>query len=442
MEVALVEVKSRGNDYVAKEMGGGLGRRLKLKGFLRGGILNYMLRARFSAPPILLAQLAGIFKARLYRVSTYYTSNAADIADGTDLCIALTSMVDYRNELNFIKELKSYRPNLKVIALGSFATAMPEVYQEYADFVIIGEPDSAIMEILSKGLPREKLIFSQELNNLNELPRLDWEPFILNKRYALRPFSKELGVSIQKSRGCSMTCNYCPYAAFYGKVRNFNDGYVIETIKYYVKNFNIRYFMFRDPNFGENKKELLSFMNALIISGLKINWSCEARLDTFSFDDLKTMRSAGLSYLITGIESSNAQLLHNNTRRSYKKEDAAGKVALLEKIGVVVQANYIYGFPNETEESVHNTLAYAKNLNSMFASFHIFTPQPGTSVFNDFKDKLFQVDWQDFNYSRLVWKHDNLSKEFLEGMFNRSYIEYYFRLKWAAKHFNKLIRIF
>lgn len=442
MRIALIEVKPEENDYVAKEMAGGLGKRLKLKNTFLGSILNRNLKSCFNAPPIMLAQLAGIFRDHNHQIRSYYTLTATDIAKETDLCIVLSSMVDYRNELNFIKKLKSHCPTLKVIVVGSFASAMPDIYQPLADFVIIGEPESAIIEILTKGLPKEELIYSRELDNLNELPMLDWGPFINNNLYAYRPFSKERGVSIQKSRGCSMTCNYCPYAAFYGKARQFNNDYVLKTIKHYYDNHNIRYFMFRDPNFGENKKEFRSFMEVLIKSNLKISWSCEARLDIFSLDDLRQMHTAGLRYVITGVEGSDEQLLKKNTRHAYKKEDTIRKINALEKMGVIVQTNYILGFPHETEESVCNTVKYAKILNSMFASFHIFTPQPGTEVFKDYKDKFLDVDWQDFSYSHLVWRHDTLSREFLEEFLHRAYIEYYFRPKWAIKHSRNLFRIF
>ena len=73
------------------------------------------------------------------------------------------------------------------------------------------------------------------------------------------------------------------------------------------------------------------------------------------------------------------------------------------------------------QKSVLNTIEYAKQLNSMFATFHVFTPQPGTKIFENYKDKLIGLDWEDFSYSNLVWKHDTLSKEFLDV--TRSYFE-------------------
>ena len=270
---------------------------------------------------------------------------------------------------------------------------------------------------------------------------LDWTPFIKNGSYATRPFSKEKGVSIQKSRGCSMTCNYCPYAAFYGKARQYDSDYVMKVIEHYYDKHNIRYFMFRDPNFGENRKDFHIFMERLINSRFKINWSCEARLDTFKDEDLPLMAKAGLKYIITGVESSDEELLKANLRRAYKKEDAFRRIELLEKSGVIVQTNYIIGFSCETEKSVLETIEYAKKLNSMFATFHVFTPQPGTKIFENYRDRLIGVDWEDFTYANLVWRHDILSKEFLDQVVSKAYSEYYFRPAWMFKHAGKMAKI-
>ncbi len=441
MKFALIEVKPLKDEYIAKEMAGGLGKRLKLKNTFFGSILNKQLNSFFVAPPIALAQIAGVFKSLGHSAAAYYTSKCEDIPQDIEGAVVLSSMVDYRNEVHFIQELKKRSPQAKVIVIGSFASAMPEMYVNAADYVIQGDAESAIMAMVTKGYPPEKIVHSEAPDNLNELPMVDWEPFIKEGRFATRPFSKELGVSIQKSRGCSMTCNYCPYAAFYGKARQVDSDHVMKTIRHYYDHHNIRYFMFRDPNFGENRKDFQVFMKSIIDSGLKITWSCEARLDTFQDDDLRLMAKAGLRYIITGVESSNEKILKENKRVAYKKDDTYRKIRVLEEAGVIVQTNYIIGFPHEEEKSVLDTLAFSRSINSMFATFHIFTPQPGTTVFDNYKGKLLNEDWEEFSYSHLTWNHDTLSKEFLEDSLHNAYVKYYFRPNWFLKHLRQLTRI-
>ncbi len=442
LKIALIEVKPTENHYIAKEMAGGLGRKVKFSNNFLGKVLTRSLNSFFSAPPIVLAQVSGVCKQITSDILAYHTANVDHIPNETNLAIVLSSMVDYHNEVNFIKTLKVKLPEIKVIVVGSFAAAMPEIYQTVADCIITGDPETALNKILRDGLPEQKIIHSERPDNLNKLPMLDWTPFLKNGYYAKRPFSKELGVSIQKSRGCSMTCNYCPYAAFYGKAKQFENDYTLKEIEHYYNKHGIRYFMFRDPNFGENRKDFRIFMEKLINSPFKISWSCEARLDTFEDEYLRLMATAGLKYIITGVESSDPEILKQNLRRAYTKEETFRKINVLEKAGVVVQTNFILGFPGESAQGVRDTIRYAKALNSMFAAFHIYTPQPGTKIFENYRDKFLKIDWEDFTYSNLVWEHDTLSKEFLEHATTSAYSEYYFRPQWILKHGLRLAQIF
>ncbi|MDD5677774.1 MAG: B12-binding domain-containing radical SAM protein [Kiritimatiellae bacterium] len=441
MKIAVIDVKPRKKGYIAKEMSGGFGKKIHLTNSLFGSILNWYLSARFNAPPIMLAQAAGICKAAGHEVTAYHTHDIDDIHPLTKMAIVLSSMVDYRNEVTFVKDIKAKFPTMIVIVVGAFASVMPEIFSPSADCVIVGSPDLALQKILREGLPSEKTIQSDSPEDLDTLPPIDWEPFFKSHIYAKRPFSRKKGICIQKSRGCSMTCQYCPYAAFFGKARQFSVDYTFKTIEFYYHKHNIRYFMFRDPNFGENRKEFHRFMERIIDSGLNLRWSCEARLDTFNDDELRLMHRAGLGYVIIGVESDNLTTLNSNSRIGNSKDDIVRKVGILESQGVVVQANYIIGFPQETEKNVCHTISFAKALNTMFANFNIFTPQPGTMIFDKYRDKLLTVDWEDYNYSKLVWRHPLLSKEFLEQTAVNSFATYYFRLTWLRKHGGNLAKI-
>ena len=46
------------------------------------------------------------------------------------------------------------------------------------------------------------------------------------------------------------------------------------------------------------------------------------------------------------------------------------------------------GFPEDTEESIHDVLRYAKALGPTFANFNIVTPYPGTEFFEEIKSQI------------------------------------------------------
>ena len=55
---------------------------------------------------------------------------------------------------------------------------------------------------------------------------------------------------------------------------------------------------------------------------------------------------------------------------------------------IQVSAMYILGFPTDTNETINKTINYAKKLNTTYAQFSVWTPYPGTPVFNEYKDKI------------------------------------------------------
>ena len=71
---------------------------------------------------------------------------------------------------------------------------------------------------------------------------------------------------------------------------------------------------------------------------------------------------------------------------------------------------YIIGFPEETEEKYLKTIEYANKVNSIYAQFSVFTPYPGTPVYEEYKDKLLTNKFENFNQWQLVFKHKNFDE--------------------------------
>lgn len=70
-------------------MAGGLGNKIELNRGYSGGILEGYLSKIFVAPPMTLAQVAGICNDHGYSVRTYRISNVADVESDTNRAIIL-----------------------------------------------------------------------------------------------------------------------------------------------------------------------------------------------------------------------------------------------------------------------------------------------------------------------------------------------------------------
>jgi anaerobic magnesium-protoporphyrin IX monomethyl ester cyclase len=101
-------------------------------------------------------------------------------------------------------------------------------------------------------------------------------------------------------------------------------------------------------------------------------------------------------------------------------------------LGIAVTAFYILGFPTDTVDSIRSTVAYAKKLNTIGAQFTLFTPYPGTQIFEEMKSQV-NKDFEAFDIYTPVFKHPHLSERELIKLKGWAYQSYYLRPKWLWK---------
>ena len=90
---------------------------------------------------------------------------------------------------------------------------------------------------------------------------------------------------------------------------------------------------------------------------------------------------------------------------------------------------YIVGLPSDTEETYLKTLNFSKKVSSTYAQFSVFTPYPGTPIFDIYKNKINENTYEKFNQYNLIFKHKNLDNNKIKNLKNYGYKKFYFRLK-------------
>jgi radical SAM superfamily enzyme YgiQ (UPF0313 family) len=95
---------------------------------------------------------------------------------------------------------------------------------------------------------------------------------------------------------------------------------------------------------------------------------------------------------------------------------------------------YIIGFPSDTHKSIEKTIEYAKLLNTSYAQFSVWTPYPGTPVFNDYYDKIIVKEYENFDQYKLVYKHNIFKQIEIKKYLNDAYSKYYSRFAWFYKY--------
>lgn len=433
MKITLLNISPRREECSNKDVMGGFGEVTRIGNSWRAKILEKQKKVKL--PLFSFAYLSGILNKNGHEVSFSINTYPKD----SDITIIASSIVDYKSEIESAQEIRKGTGS-KVGFIGPFASFKPEIYSEHADFVIRGEPENIINRI-SNGFIPQGIVQSEPVQNLDKLPFPFWKIFPV-KEYSYSPIiTKRPFLPILSSRGCFYKCNYCPYKAYYGDCRQRNPDSIIEELQYLINKYDVKGILFRDPLFTANKKRAEGIAKKIIKNKINVEWACETHFDLLDEELLNLMYEAGLRSLNVGIESSNEEIMEKSTRKYAKKEHQEKIIKHCNKLGIKVSAFYILGLKGETEQSIIQTIEYAKKLNTFSAQFFISTPFPGTEFFEEVKDKIFETDWTKFDSFTPVFKHENLTSEQLLKLKEKAFVEYYFRPKYALKYLRNKIGI-
>jgi len=434
MKITLLNVLSEREECINKDTMGGYGSATKIGNSFLAKLIEYRKKSGVKLPVFVLGYIAAIFSNKGHIVE--YKIN--EIPKDSDLIIMPSSIVDHKIELEYAKKIKE-ETKAKVGFIGPFASVKSELFLKHADFVIKNEPEQAMIEIAEGKIPTG-LVESQPIKDLDILPYPKWDIFPIES-YGYSPMiDKKPFIPILSSRGCVFGCNYCPYKAYYGAWRQRTPENIIKEIKYLKEKYNIKGLLFRDPLFTFDKERSKKIAELIIQENLDIEWACETHFDYLDEELIDKLYESGFRSLNVGIESSDPEILKNATRKSATIEKQNKIVDYCHKKGIRVAAFYIFGLPDDTKESIQNTINYAKKLNTIVAQFFISTPFPGTSFHEQIKDKIYDNDFSHYTSYMPVFRHKNLTKDELLNLKEKAFISYYFRPRYAFKFLKEKIK--
>jgi anaerobic magnesium-protoporphyrin IX monomethyl ester cyclase len=216
------------------------------------------------------------------------------------------------------------------------------------------------------------------------VPSLDDLPMPLHE---MLPFHKQLMPMIKgpftfivTSRGCPAGCKFCiKHVSYQTSVRVRSPQKIFEELQR-LSDLGVHNVHMYADLFTVNREQVVGLCKLIIESGLKVHWTCNSRVDYVDEEMLQLMGKAGCYYISWGIESANEAVL-KRARKGYRKEQAARALQWSHQAGISNWGYFIIGLPGETEESIQETIAYAKGLPLDIALFHIAAPYPGTPFF-------------------------------------------------------------
>jgi anaerobic magnesium-protoporphyrin IX monomethyl ester cyclase len=243
------------------------------------------------------------------------------------------------------------------------------------DIVAYGEGEVTLCELirlLEENKPLDSCLgISFKTNNkiFNNPSRpliddLDNLPFMDFLDLPLCNYDDAYHIPFLASRGCIQQCVFCSSRVFWPGYRRMSGARIFQEIVFH-KNSNsaLGHVDFLDLMFNGDIKALGSFCDLMVNSDLKgsIAWIANVIVrPEMTPELLRKMKEAGCKHLIYGIESGSQRVLDLMKKR-YKIEDAYEVIKATHEAGIVVTANFMFGFPGEEEGDFIKTLDFIRS---------------------------------------------------------------------------------
>jgi radical SAM superfamily enzyme YgiQ (UPF0313 family) len=236
---------------------------------------------------------------------------------------------------------------VKIVAGGPLFT---QEYREYeqVDHLVLNEAEITLpmfLKDLEEGTP-QRVYRTKEFPDLLATPVADYN--LLNrKQYAF--------MTIQISRGCPFSCDFCEITSLFGhKVRLKSVDQILRELKtLYDLKWRSNIFIV-DDNFIGNKQaikhELLPAMKAWMEEHRHpFTFNTEASINVADDPELlRLMVETGFKSLFIGIETPEEQTLHDCSKHQNKGRNLVESIRTIQRAGMMVSGGFIVGFDSDS----------------------------------------------------------------------------------------------
>lgn len=315
------------------------------------------------------------------------------------------------------RDIKIYNKDIPIAMGGTHPSALPErtLKEEDIDFVIQGEGAYTIEGLVRciegkedfkniKGLWYKNDDFinfttpAPLIENLDDelddyawdlLPDIDnyrahnWQCFQDFEKSKKDSFSdvRTPYVAMNTSLGCPYSCHYCCINAIFGKprIRYWSLEKVFSWIDILVNKYRVRNIRFDDELFILSPSRVERFCDLMIERGYDLNIFAYGRVDTIKDSLLQKLKKAGVNWICLGIEAANERVREGVNKKI--KKDIKEVVRMIQANGINVLGNYMFGLPEDSIDTMKQTLQLAMELNCEFANFYTVMAYPGSALY-------------------------------------------------------------
>lgn len=343
-----------------------------------------------------------------------------------------------------------------VLLIGIHPSARPEeTFYETGVPVCVGEGFYTTLAMLN-GAPFELVpgLYPNRMAHLmphDKLPSVAYDLLPMNLyrshnwQCLMNQNMREPYGTIYTSLGCPFNCSFCNIKALYNnrtEIRFRPVDHVLNDIDILYNTYQIRTIKIIDELFAINPPRVIEICNKIAERRYGLNMWAYARVDTVSPEMLHSMKRAGIDWVCYGFESASTGV-RKEINKTYDMEFFDRAIQMTREAGINIIANFIFGLPGDTVESMRHTLEIAKAYLFEYVNFYVHMAYPGSKLYREHKDEVSE-DWatySQFGPKTMPFTTGDLTPasvlEFRDTAFNE-YFTNPFYLEMIEKKFNRM----
>ena len=359
--------------------------------------------------------------------------------------------------------IKSNKINSPIIYIGSHVQALPTDTLEKEssiDIICTNEGVYSLRSLLNlekinpvalskvKGIgyrdfdkviltPAEKVVPQERLDI--DLPGYAWDllpyeekPFDLYRSpmwHAEYNFNQRSPyAAIQTSLGCQFKCEFCMIniinrddndpigvAGNYNSMRYWSTGFIIKEFDKLIK-MGVKTIRIVDEMFLLNPKYYIPLCEQLSERNKddSLRMWAYSRIDTIRRPGiLNLVRQAGIKWLALGIESGDKAIRLEVSKGKFDDVNISQVIENVHDADIEVMANYIFGLPSDTKETMKKTFDLSKDLCTAGWNTYAAMALPGSQLYKTAIEKQYTLPEEYAGYSFHAYNTQPLPTEFL-----------------------------
>jgi radical SAM superfamily enzyme YgiQ (UPF0313 family) len=332
---------------------------------------------RSAFPPLGLLTVSALLPASWERrlVDLNVQALKQSDLDWADMVFATAMLVQKESLRDVVRRAKAL--GKRVVLGGPYVTSTIEELPD-ADHIFRGEAEHTLpqfVEDLARG-ETKRYYQAAERPALAETPIPD---------FALANMKRYSAMSVQYSRGCPFSCEFCDIIEIYGRIPRTKSNQQILAEFDALKALGWRGTLFIvDDNFIGNKKNVRQLLPDIAAwqkaNGYPFELLTESSVNLADDEPLLAiMRDAGFQRVFLGIETPVEESLHE-AQKSQNRGNLLESVKTIQRYGIEVMAGFIVGFDNDPEDIFERQIDFIRRSAIPLAMVGLLNALPDTQL--------------------------------------------------------------